>query len=337
MISWRTTRLTLAAAVIGIGAAVAGSTEPAFGQDKPDAYPQRPINLVVVYPAGGGMDVTARTFAKNAETVLGHEFRVENRTGGGGLVGHTWLAKQAAADGYAVAVIAPSFFFNDALMRGGAYKAEDLEPLVFLNYEPLTLVVKSGQALADGGVKGLIDKAKANPGDIKVGVVPGSMIEYFFEWLERDQGIEFTKVPYQGGKPAVAAVVAGDIDVYAAFYAEAEQFIDAGELTVLAVTDDKPYAGLPDTPALSDAGLDVAGDTWGAARIMALPVGVPADVKAYLEAAFLEVLRAEQTVADYADIGLALQPRGVDGTTKAYNEIFTQMETFLRQTGRLTD
>ncbi|WP_420392297.1 Bug family tripartite tricarboxylate transporter substrate binding protein [Acuticoccus sp.] len=333
---WRTGHRSAAtgiAALVGVAFAIG----LAQAQDKPEGYPERPINLVVVYPAGGGMDVTARTFAKNAETVTGHRYRVENRVGGGGLVGHTYLAKQARPDGYTVAVIAPSFFFNDALVRGGAYEAADLEPLVFLNYEPLTLIAKSGTDVAEGGIEGLIEAARASPGDIKVGVVPGSMIEYFFEWLERDQGIEFTKVPYQGGKPATNAVVSGDIDLYAAFFAEAEQFIRSGELDVLAVTDNKPYAGLPDTPPLSQAGLNVAGDTWGAARIMALPAGVPDDVKAYLAAAFVEVLENEQTIEDYAEIGLALEPRGIEGTTEAYEKIHNQMEELLREAGRLAN
>src|SRR5690606_15805605 len=109
-------RSSIFAAVLAFAAAA-----PAFAQQPPEGYPRRPIEMVVAYPAGGGMDVTARTLAQEAQRVLGHEFRVQNRTGGAGMVGHSWLAQNVAPDGYTVGVLANPFLALDIAVRGAPF------------------------------------------------------------------------------------------------------------------------------------------------------------------------------------------------------------------------
>ncbi len=101
------------------------SADPA----KPANYPNRPINFVVAYPVGGGMDITARTLASEMERVTGHQFRVENRGGGGGIIGNTHMAKQTQPDGYTVGILANPTLFMNILNQGASFKKEDFEPI----------------------------------------------------------------------------------------------------------------------------------------------------------------------------------------------------------------
>src|SRR5699024_5057898 len=103
----------------------------AEGIKKPSDFPRRPITIVVMYPAGGGADLTARTFAKAASQELGIDIRVVNKTGGGGMVGHAYLAKQARPDGYTIGLIANPFMFSDILLRNAPFSKNDFDPLVF--------------------------------------------------------------------------------------------------------------------------------------------------------------------------------------------------------------
>ena len=127
------------AVALALAAAVAA---PAAAQDpkavKPKDFPTQPIEYVVVYPAGGGMDVTARLLAKYVEKATGDKILVNNRTGGAGMVGHTYLATQAKPDGYTVGVLA-NLVWGDAMLRAqGKWAHTDLEPIGYLNTDALT-------------------------------------------------------------------------------------------------------------------------------------------------------------------------------------------------------
>ena len=152
-------RMTKAALV---AAAITGAAVVAQAADKPANYPMRPVSLVVVYPAGGGMDVAARTLASVAEEELGHEFRVENRTGGGGVVGHTYLAKEARPDGYTIGVVANPFLFSDFLAKGGQFDQSDFKPIAGINFDPVVWVVRADSPLGDMSFEQIIEKAKTS-------------------------------------------------------------------------------------------------------------------------------------------------------------------------------
>lgn len=110
---------------------------------KPRDYPTQPIEFVVVYPAGGGMDTTARLLAKYVEKYTDHRVIVVNRTGGAGLIGHTYLATAAKNDGYTVGILANGAWTDAMLKAPGKWSHRDLPPVAFINYDPVTWVVST--------------------------------------------------------------------------------------------------------------------------------------------------------------------------------------------------
>ena len=316
---------------IGLGALAFGAD--ARAQAAPQGYPRRPIDLVVVYPAGGGMDVTARILAREAERMLGHSFRVQNRAGGAGLVGHTWLAKSAAPDGYTVGVVANPNFNLDFLFRGGGFDKSDLEPIVGLNFSPITWAVRSDGPYGKGGFKALIEKAKASPNEVKIGVLPGSPFEFVTEIVEKATGTKFLHVPFQGGGPGVTALLGGNIDVTNAYYEEVEQHVKAGTLTVVAVSNDVRYDVIPDVPSMQELGVKLPHDVWGASRFAAVPPATPEPIKAYLEAEFLKVLRDPATVEAYKKVGVQVKATGRAEAKRGLENSADVLAAFLKESG----
>ena len=320
--------LTGVALIVGLGFGL-----PAAAQDQPADFPQRPIDLIVMYPAGGAVDVTARTFAQVAEEELGISFRVENRVGGAGMVGHTYLAHDAAADGYTVGVIANPFMFTDILLRDGPFTADDFDPIVTVSFDPVVWVVNAESEIGDMGFDEIMDYAADHT--LQVGMNPNSMFLFVSEFIERARGVTFDFIPFDGGRQGVIALLAGDVDATATFYTEIEQYIDNGDLVPIAVTGDSRHPMLPDTPTFSELGVAAGGQTWGATRFFALPVGVPEDRRAYLAQAFLNVLESDALAAAFDEAGLTLTPAGLEATQANYADTFQALQDSLEETGRL--
>ena len=164
---------------------------PAAAQDakaelarlKPKDFPAQPIEFTVVYPAGGGMDVTGRLLAKYVEKWSGERVIVNNRTGGAGMVGHTYLATQAKPDGHTVGVLA-NLVWGDAMLRAqGRWTLADLEPIGYLNTDALTWVGRTDGPYKGYSLKQIVQAAKDKPGTLRVATVPGSMWEYLVEQI----------------------------------------------------------------------------------------------------------------------------------------------------------
>ena len=323
---------------VSLGAALAfrgasAQTVPG-GPKAPGNYPVRPIEFVVPFPAGGGVDVTARILAQESERVLHHAFRVQNRVGGAGLIGHTYLAKSAPADGYSVGVVANPFLVIDFLFRNGDFNQDSFSPLTGINYTPVSWVVRSDSALGKLDFKGVIAQAKAKPGEIKIGVLPNTPFEFVTEIVERATGSKLLHVPFQGGGPAVTSLLGGNIDITNAFYDEVEQQVRAGQLKVLAVSNDTRYPVIPDVPTMNELGVPMPHNVWGATRLTLVPPATPEAIKAYLSAAFLEVLRDPTTVEAYKKAGILLSPTDRAETEKAFTSTVTTIRSFLKETGR---
>lgn len=302
-------------AIIAAGVAVAATT-PASAQERPENFPRRPIELVVVYPAGGGMDVTARILAEHSERILGHQFRVANRTGGGGRVGHTYMAKQARADGYTVGVLSMGALFNHVLEADSAFGAEDFDPIVHINFEPYIYMTR-GEPMPE-----IVERAKAEgPARVRIGVVSGSTSDLAMYIVQRQAGIEFAQVPFQGGAPRLLGLVNGTIDIAPMFYSEAEQYHRTGDATFVAVTGHDRHPDLPDVPTLPEVGIDVPPNTLGATRFIQLPVGTPEDVRTYLADAFVRVLSDPETVEAFRNVGVTVQVHGPERTREIYETV----------------
>lgn len=302
---------------------------------KPSGYPSRPINLVVAYPPGGGMDVTARTLAVQLERVTDYEFRVQNKAGGGGLVGNTYVARQAEPDGYTVGILANPSYFIGILYRGAHYAKDDIVPIAGINFEPVVWGVRTGSDLAKVGFKGVIKKAKSSPGSVKIGVIPKGPFDFIAHIVQRQKGVKFTIVPYQGGKPSLVALLGGNIDVSSNYYSEIQNYIKAGKMKAIAVANTERYPNLPNTPTLPELGVDVAGNTWGAVRFAAVPAGTPKAHRQYLGCLIMKTLSQERTQKAFEKVGIHVVPLGVETAQKHYNNAYKAVRAYLKDAGML--
>lgn len=338
-VSFRLVALVLLGALVTAACATVEETPPAGTEAPgatdeaaaPEGYPQRPIEFNVVYPAGGGMDLTARALAAAAQEVTGDEFRVVNREGAGGLVGHTYLAKQAGPDGYEIGVIAVDFLVFDVALRDAEFTKDDFAPLAYIAFEPVVQVVRADSDLGGKSFEEIIEQAKANPGELRIGVVPNTTFDVFTQVVSAQTGAEFTTVPFDGGKPGVTALLSGDLDITNAFYGEVQAFIDSGDLVPIAISDNTVYESLPDVPTMSDVGIDVPDRTFGAGRMVVVPAEMDPAFQRYLSEQFLEVMSSDAAVEQFQEAGAPLDPAGLDEARELYETAFAELPAALKE------
>ncbi len=311
-------------------------TKDAVAALKPKDFPSQPLEIVVVYPAGGGMDLNARLLSKYFEKVTGAGTVVNNKTGGAGLVGHTYLATQADKEGQTVGVIA-NLVFADAWMRAkGRWAETDLEPIAYLNSDGLNLIVNATGPFKDKSFKDIVAMAKAKPNTVRITNVPGSMYEYMIEQLEAESGAKFLKVPFQGGAPGVAALLGDNVDVAIAFYGEMRGHLEGKRVNPIAFTGAKRSPFVPDAPTLDEA-LGLKNVVWVATRWVAVPKGVPAPRKAWLSAAFTAAAADPDLQEEFRKLG-AIPSSEFDSAAKVdahVKELARREREFFVKTGRL--
>ena len=232
--------------LVGIASAVAGLTAFTFATPVlAQAYPTRPITLIVPWGAGGGTDATARIIATLLEKDLGQPVNVVNRTGGNGVVGHAAIAS-AAPDGYTIglATVEISMLHWQGLteLTGASYT-----PLALVNADPAGIQVRADAPYKT--VNDLLAAIKANPGKLKAsGTGQGGIWHLALAGLLRDQKIDPASVPWvpsNGAAPGLQDMVAGGVDIAPVSLPEARALIDAGKVKSLVIMNDKPSALYP--------------------------------------------------------------------------------------------
>jgi tripartite-type tricarboxylate transporter receptor subunit TctC len=304
---------------------------------KPKDYPTEPITFVVVYPAGGGMDVTARMLAKYVEKYIDQRVVVENRTGGTGLVGHNYLATQAKNDGYTVGVLAGSYFWLDDLLRAqGKWSYSNMEAVAYINEDPNTWVISTEGPLKDKSLKEVIELAKQKPDTIKVAIGVETSSQFLVEDVEMISGAKFTKVPFQGGAPAVIAMLGNHIEIAGYYYNEYKSHLDAGKAKVLGQAGGTRSAYLPNTSTFNEA-LGVNNVLWSVWRYVAVPKGTPPDRIKYLEEAVLAALQDPECIKEFDKLGSKVGPPylGAKQTGQEVEKQYKAYRDFFAKKGRL--
>jgi tripartite-type tricarboxylate transporter receptor subunit TctC len=268
-------------------------------------FPQRPIRWVVASAAGGGLDVTARIVAPRLTEALGQTWLVDNRAGAGGNVGAEIVAK-ANPDGYtALASTSTVLTVNPSLYRMSFSVERDLQPVTVLSLGEQVVVVHP--SVPARSVQELVALAKQKPGTLNYGSAgTGTAIHLGAELLKLRAGIDMTQVPYKGGGPAAAAVVAGEVQVLVGTVASTIPLIQAGRLRAIASTSLKRSRLLPDLPTVAESGYPGfdAGLWFG----MTLPAGVPKPVLERIHAATVKVLAIPEVQAAMSRQGLEADP-----------------------------
>ena len=297
------------------GSVLAADIPDALKKLKPKDFPQKPIELMVMYPAGGGMDVTARILAKHLDKYVGTKVIVVNKTGGGGMVGHTYLTTAAKPDGYTLGVLCDVILSNDLLRAQGKWSYTHMVPLAFINFTPITWIVQSESKFGKMSQKEILDYAKANPGELKVSMMKDNFFEFLPLKLQLTTGAKLNMIPFQGGAPGVTALLGGHVDVAQAFLGEFKSHLEAGKVKAVGVSAKERYVFLPEIPTFNET-LGVKDIMFGAYRWITYPKGLSPDRAAFLEAAIQMALRDPAVIEDYAkagiDVGNPLPDRPAD-------------------------
>ena len=255
-------------------------------------YPQRPVQLIVPWGAGGGTDATARIIAVLLEKELKQPFNVVNRTGGSGVVGHDAIAN-AQADGYTIGLITVeiTMMHHVGLTQ---LKHTDYTPIGLVNADPAAINVRSDSPYKS--VKDLLAAIKANPGKMKAsGTGQGGIWHLAIAGLLKDQGIDPNALPWvpsNGAAPGMQDMVAGGVDVVPCSIPEARPMIDAGKARALAIMDVNPPALYPNVPTLQKE----LGTKWAIAawRVIAAPKGIPAEAQKTLVTSLKKVYDSKE-------------------------------------------
>jgi tripartite-type tricarboxylate transporter receptor subunit TctC len=269
-------------------------------------YPNQTIVWLAPSSAGSGFDVVARLITPKLSEILGQSVVVENVAGAGGTVGAAKVA-EAEPDGYTILMININHTSAEALRKDLSYNLlESFEPVIRFANSYYALVVSpkvEAQTLGE-----LLDLAKAEPGKLNyasAGV--GSATFMHAEIFLAAAGVKMTHIPYEGGGPALASVVAGETDFYGAPVATAKPMIEEGRVRALAVSSAKPLPLLPDVPT---AGETVAGFEFGSWYGLVVPKGTPAEVREKVRAAMAEALTDPGVKQKLGDLGLDLFDEG---------------------------
>jgi tripartite-type tricarboxylate transporter receptor subunit TctC len=230
--------------------ALAALWAPAAAQD----YPARTVTLVVPFPAGGGNDALARAVAERMSRTLGQQVVVENRGGAGGTIATRAVARNTP-DGYTILLTyTGTLAINPTLYPNAGYDPrKDFAPIGLIGSQPSVLTVNP--SLPARSAAELVAYAKANPGKINYGFVPGTVGHITTEMFVRTAGIDLTRIPYKGNGPAIGDLIGGHVNMMILSLLPILGNVRAGTLHALAVTTGTRSKLLPDVPTIAESGL----------------------------------------------------------------------------------
>ncbi|WP_343655876.1 tripartite tricarboxylate transporter substrate binding protein [Cupriavidus sp.] len=299
----RQRKLTAFARVFAIAGLVAGTGASLYAPaaQAADPWPNKPVTVIVPFPAGGGTDAFARPLTAQLSKQLGKQFVIDNRGGAGGTVGAS-LAAKAAPDGYTVFIggahhaIAPSFY------KKLDYDIEkDFVPITVIAQPPQVIVVNPSKVQANT-LKDLIAYAKAHPGQLNYASAGnGSAHHLAGELFKLQTQTDLAHVPYKGAGPALSDLIAGQVDLMFDGLGSSAQHIRAGRIKALAVASKTRSAAFPNVPTAAEAGVpNYEVSTWYA---LWAPKGTPKEIVDKLYAETTKALNSPEMKAIWLQNG----------------------------------
>ena len=284
--------------------AVGAAALPAVSRvARAQAYPSRPVTLIVFIPAGGAPDIAARLIGQSLSQRLGQAVVIENRPGTGGNLALQAVAR-AEADGYTLLLIGAQLVNATLYEKLNVNVVRDIAPVASINYASFVMVVSPSTPAKT--VPELIAYAKANPGKINMASSGnGNLSHLAGELFKMMAGIDMVHVPYRGAVQAHAGLMAGDVQVMFDAMASALPQIQAGRLRALAVTTAERWEGLPDLPTVGDIVPGYVVSPWLG---VGAPKGTPANVIDKLNGEINAVLADAKIKARIADLGATVHP-----------------------------
>ena len=272
---------------------------PAFAQD---AYPSKPVTVIVSYPPGDDTDAIARLFAEKLGERLKQSVIIENKPGAGGAIGNNYVGR-AKADGYTLLFTPNPFTTAPMVMKLSPSASYDVlggfEPVINTATQPLILVANPGTGIKT--VPQMIAAAKGGKSVTYASPGAGSPMHILGEWLNQAAGVKIVHVPYRGVGPSVTDVVAGHVDTAWVTLGPVRQYIDTGKLVPLAIGDAARSPLAPDVPTLRELGYkDVVVGSWNG---FFAPKGTPAAVVQLLNKELNGILKSPEVVSKLATFG----------------------------------
>jgi len=303
----RITRLALAGLALCVAAPIAMA----------QAWPSKPVKVIVALPPGSGTDVTARALAAVLGTQTGQTFVVENRPGGSGTIGMNAVAK-SDPDGYTLLVMSSSWTVAPITVPNIPFDvAKDLAGITVLADIANALAVRADRPYKT--VKELVAAAKANPGKMNAAVIGlGSATHLTTERFRLSAGIDVTSVPYKGTPESLTDVLSGRVDYCFCPIGNVIPMVKDGRLLALAVSSPRRTSGMPDVPTTEEAGVANSAQPFWVG--MGVPGKTPRDIVARIHAETVKALNSPEIKARWA-------------TLSQDNRIFTpeQFDAFLRE------
>jgi tripartite-type tricarboxylate transporter receptor subunit TctC len=271
------------------------------------AYPTKPVRIVVPFAPGGATDVVARKIAQKLTEQTGQSFFVENKPGGTGTIGTQQVAR-SAPDGYTLLALDNGYSVLPYVFKALPWNhATALAPITVSVFAPVLVAVRAESPHKD--LASLIAAAKAKPEGLTYGTGgQGSAPHFATEAFQQAAGIKLTHVPYKGAAEAVLGVISGQVDVILISTPSAASQLRTGKMRALAVSGEKRLATLPNIPTFAEAGLPGFGlVNWSG---LAAPAGTPPEVLARLHAEVVKAL-ASANMREFI-AGLDAEPGGIE-------------------------
>lgn len=256
------------------------------------AFPEKPIKVIIGFPAGGPLDAHMRLLVEKLQASLGQTVIIDYKAGAGGTVGAQFVA-QSPADGYTLLLAnTGTMVINPAVYTKSSYETlREFQPIARTAQQPLALIVNKDVPVQT--LKEFIAYAKANPGKLNYGSAGNGGISHLVpEMLKNETGIFMVHIPFKGSAPAFTDLIAGHVQFMAESVPQAANYAKQGKVKALAVTSAKRNSALPSTPTVIETGvanLEVVG-FYG----VLAPKGTPSDVVAKLSQAFKETLESPE-------------------------------------------
>jgi tripartite-type tricarboxylate transporter receptor subunit TctC len=282
--------------LLGAAAALVGPVAPAQG-----AWPNKPVTLIVPFPAGGGTDAFARPLAAALTRNLGRQFIIDNKGGAGGTLG-AGVAARAAPDGYTLFMGAVHHAIAPSMYPKLDYQLEtDFVPIGLVASVPQVIVVHP-QRVPVSDLKGLLEYLRKNPGKLNYASAGNGTSHHLAGELFKLQTRTFvTHIPYRGAGPALQDLISGQVDMMFDGLGSSAAHIKTGRIKALAVASNQRAPGFPDLPAATELGLasyQVA--TWYG---LWAPKGTPREVVERIQSELRKALNSEELVVAWRGIG----------------------------------
>jgi tripartite-type tricarboxylate transporter receptor subunit TctC len=293
-------------------------------------YPSKPIRIIMPYPPGGGMDVTARIIGQKLGDILGQPLVIENRPGASGTIG-TEVAARASPDGYTLLFTPGDFITAPSLMPQMNFDPnKDLLPIAMVSSNPMVVVAAGNAPFSD--VKGLLDAARASPGGMAYATPGSGTLEHAVgEWIGLTAHVKVVQIPFNGGVTAATAIAAGDIPIgILSTPAVYPALVDAGKIKIIALTSKGPPSLPSSWTTLSENGLPIDATLWVG---LFAPIGTPDAIVAKLDKAVSQALQDDAVRKHMNDIGFSPEYLGQAAFVERIHAEAAHYEQIIRQTG----